>query len=244
MTKKLKILAVIPARGGSQSIKKKNIKKLGRHPLLAYTVFQAKKSKLLTDVVVSSDDLQIINIAKKYGAQAPFVRPKNLATSKALAVPTIQHAVSFMENKSGQKYDYVLMLQPTCPFTLALDVDGAIKKLIKTKADSVISVVEVGPVHPWRMKKIVGDHLVDYSAEAIENMPRQNLPKIYIRSGDVYATKRDVLMKQNTFKGKDSRPFIIPLERAMNIDSISDFWLAEKMLENHQTIKKAFKGLL
>jgi CMP-N-acetylneuraminic acid synthetase len=243
MAKNLKILAVIPARGGSKGIHKKNIKRIGKHPLLAYTIYQAKKSRSINDVVVSSDDQTIIKVAKRYGALAPFVRPKELSTDKALAVPTIQQAVAFMEKQKGFNYNYVLMLQPTCPFTLASDIDQAIKKLIKTKADSVISVVEVGPIHPYRMKKIVSDRLVDYSKETVENMPRQKLPKVYIRSGDIYATKRDVLMKQNTFKGKNSRPYIIPLDRAMNVDSIADFWLAEKMIENHQAIKKAFQGL-
>lgn len=242
MTKKLKILGVIPARGGSKGMPKKNIKKLGKHPTLAYTIFQSLNSKLLTEVVVSSDDAEIIKIAKKYGAKAPFVRPKHLSTDKALAVPTIQQAVDFMEKQNGFKYDYVVMLQPTCPFTLSTDLDKALSKLIKTKADSVISVVEVGPIHPWRMKKIVKDKLVDYTKEKVENMPRQKLPKVYLRSGDIYATKRDVLMKKNSFKGKSSKPYIIPLDRSMNVDSISDFWLAEKMLENHEVIKKAFKG--
>jgi len=244
MAKKLKILGVIPARGGSKGMPKKNIKNLGKHPVLAYTIFQALKSKFLTEVVVSSDDSQIIKIAKKYGAKAPFVRPKHLSTDKALAVPTIQQAVDFMEKQNGFNYDYIVMLQPTCPFTLAKDLDQSLKKLISTKSDSVISVVEVGPIHPWRMKKIIKDKLVDYSKEKVENMPRQKLPKVYIRSGDIYATKRDVLMKRNSFKGKSSKPYIIPLDRSMNVDSISDFWLAEKMFENHKEIKKAFRGFL
>jgi len=233
-----------PARGGSKGIPKKNIKKLGKHPLLAYTIFQASKSKMITDVLVSSDDAQIIKIAKKYGALAPFVRPKHLSTDKALAVPTIQHSVDFMEKKNGFNYDYVVMLQPTCPFTLALDLDKALNKLIKTKADSVISVIDVGAIHPSRMKTISNDKLVDYAKEKIENMPRQRLTKaVYIRSGDIYATKRDVLMKQNSFKGKVSRPYVMPESRAMNVDTILDFWLAEKMIVDIKELKQAFKGL-
>ena len=244
MAKKLKILGVIPARGGSKSIPRKNIKKLGKHPLIAYSIFSAKKSRILTDIIVSTDDKEIIKIAKKYGAEVPFVRPKHLATDKALAVPTIQHAASFMEKKNGFLYDYVVMIQPTCPLTLAVDFDKALNKLIKTKANSVISVVEVGPIHPWRMKKIVNDKLVDYSKEKVENMPRQKLPKIYIRSGDIYAVKRNILMKKNTFKGKDSRPYIMPIKRSVNIDSMTDFWLSEILIKNNAELKKEFKKLI
>jgi len=236
MKQKYKILGVIPARGGSKTIPKKNIKILLNKPLIAYTIEAALKSKLLTKVIVSSDDPEIIEVSKKYGAEVPFVRPKELATDTALAVDTIKHAVLTMEELERTKYDYVVMLQPTTPFRTAEDIDAALEKLITTGADSVISVVNVGAMHPARMKKIVNDRLVDYAEEEIENMPRQMLTPVYIRNGAIYATKRDVLVNQNTFKGNDCRPYIMPEERSINIDSELDFLLAEAVLKRKNKI--------
>jgi len=242
ITKKYKILGVVPARGGSKGIPQKNIKLLLGKPLIAYTIIEALKSKLLTKVIISSDDRKIIRIVKKYGGEAPFVRPKELATDKSLALPVIQHAVRKMEKIEKIKYDYVVMLQPTTPLRTAEDIDQALKKLIKTKADSVISVVNVEANHPWRMKKIVNDRLVDYGKEEVENMPRQSLPPVYIRSGDIYAVKRKVLMADNTFRGKDCRPYLMSEGGTVNIDSEIDFKLAEILLSKRKKDVRNFSS--
>ncbi|MEW6221790.1 MAG: acylneuraminate cytidylyltransferase family protein [Candidatus Hadarchaeota archaeon] len=225
----VKILGVIPAKGTSKTIPKKNIKPLLGRPLIFYTISEARKSKMLSRVVVSSESEKIIALAKKYGAEAPFKRPKDLATPKARTVPAIQHAVKFMENLEMEKYDYVVVLQPTTPFRLSSDIDAALKKIVKTGADSVISVCDVGAMHPARMKKIVNDKLVDIFKE-VEGTPRQELPPIYIRNGAIYAVKRDVLMNQNTLRGRDSRPYIMPAERSINIDTMFDFKVAELLM--------------
>lgn len=228
--KKYRILGVIPARGGSKAIPRKNIKPLLGRPLIAYTIAPALKSKLLTRVIVSSDDKEIIKTSKKYGADVPFIRPKELATYLALAMDVIKHAVLETERLEGEKYDYVVMLQPTTPLRTAEDIDNALKKLIETKADSVISVVNVGPMHPVRMKRIVDDRLVDYAEEEVENMPKELLPPVYIRNGAIYAVKRDVLVSRRSFKGDDCRPYVMPEERSINIDSEIDFLLAEAVM--------------
>jgi CMP-N-acetylneuraminic acid synthetase len=227
--RKYRILGVIPARGASKTIPKKNIKPLIGRPLIAYTISESLKSKLLSKIIVSSDDDEIIEIAKTYGAEVPFKRPKKLATSKTRMLPVIQHAVKFMEKLEGASFDYVVVLQPTVPFRLASDIDKAIKKLIKTGADSVISMCEVGAMHPARMKKIINDRIVDIFKE-VEGTPRQELPPVYIRNGAIYAVRRDTLMKQNTLRGKDSRPYIMPLDRSVNIDDELDFMLAEALM--------------
>lgn len=229
--KKYRILGVIPARGGSKTIPKKNIKPLLGRPLIAYTIVEALQSKLLTKVIVSSDDSEIIKISKSYGAEAPFIRPKELATDLALATDVVKHAVLEMERLEKKKYDYVVMLQPTTPLRTAEDIDNALKKLIETGADSVISVVNVGSMHPVRMKRIVDDRLVDYAEEEMENMPKELLPPVYIRSGDIYAVKRDVLVNKRSFKGDDCRPYVMPKERSINIDSELDFLLAKILMK-------------
>lgn len=225
-----RILGVIPARGKSKTIPKKNISPILGKPLIAYTISEALKSKLLTRVIVSSDDNETIEIARKYGAEVPFKRPKKLATDKARSLPVIQHAVRFIEKLEGAPYDYVVMLQPTTPFRLAKDIDNALKKLIKTGADSVISICDVGAMHPIRMKKIVNDRIVDFCVKEVEGTPRQELPPAYIRNGAIYAVRRDVLMNQNTLRGKDSHPYIMPPDRSVNIDSGLDLKLAEVLM--------------
>ncbi len=225
------ILAVIPARGGSKSIPKKNIKDLLGRPLIAYSIVEALRAKSLSRVIVSSDDKEILEVAKKYGAETPFVRPKELATDDALAIDVMVHAIKACEEQEGSKYDYAVMLQPTTPMRNAEDIDNALEKLVSSKADSVISVVSVGAIHPYRMKKIVKDLLVDYADEGVENLPRQKLPPIYIRNGAIYAAKRDVIVKGRSFKGKKCLAYVMSEERSVNIDSKIDFMLAETLMQ-------------
>ena len=226
-----KILAVIPARGGSKGIKKKNLTDLKGKPLIAYTIEVALRSRWLTHVIVSTDSMEIKEIAVKWKAEVPFIRPEDLATDLAEAIPTIQHAVSEMEKRNGYKYNYVVMLQPTSPLRTADDIDLALEKLITSGCDSVISVVDVGGCLPPRMKFLSDDRLIDPPfCEAYENQPRQELEPMYIRDGAIYSCKRDVLMEQNSFKGKNCRAYIMPRERAVNIDTYFDLKLAEFLM--------------
>ncbi|MFX0091012.1 MAG: cytidylyltransferase domain-containing protein [Candidatus Hodarchaeota archaeon] len=228
-----KILGVITARGGSKSIPKKNIVPLLGKPLIAYTIVPALKSKYLTKVLVSSDDPEIIEVSKRYGAEVPFIRPAELATDTALSIDVVIHATALMEEQDNIKYDYIFILQPTTPLRTTADIDGAIEKIIDTGADSVIGVVEVQGRHPARMVKIKDDRLVSYTEEEPpEGMPRQQLPRVYSRSGSVYVTKRDLIMNQRTFKGKYSRPWIIPNERDVDIDEAIDLAVAEVLMRD------------
>jgi CMP-N-acetylneuraminic acid synthetase len=143
-------------------------------------------------------------------------------------VPVLQHVVLEL----GESYDAVFTLQPTNPLRRASDIDGAIELLDRTGADSVISFVAVGDKHPARMKQIDADGRVsDPSfAEQLEGQPRQSLPALWLREGSVYLTRIDVLMKQGSLKGTDCRAWKIPEERAVNVDTPFDLWLAEQLL--------------
>lgn len=226
-----RILGVIPARGGSKSILKKNIKEIAGRPLISYSIVEALRAKSLSRVIVSSDDEEILEVSRKYGAETPFIRPKELATDDALAIDVMIHAIKECERQEGKNYDYAVMLQPTTPIRKAEDIDATIEKLVSSNADSVISVVNVGAIHPYRMKKIVNDELIDYAEEGIENLPRQKLPPIYIRNGAIYATERDVIVEKKTFKGKRCLAYIMPEERSVNIDSGIDWILAETLMQ-------------
>jgi CMP-N-acetylneuraminic acid synthetase len=144
----------------------------------------------------------------------------------------MQHAVKFMESEQGYQYDLVIMLQPTTPLRQTEDIDNAINLLFDTNADSVISVVEVEGYHPLRMKRVVNGRLINYIDQGQEDMrPRQKLPPVYIRNGAIYATVRNVLMEENSFVGVDSRAYIMPDKRSVNVDTPKDLQLLKSYLK-------------
>jgi len=227
-----KILAVIPARGGSKGIPNKNIADVGGSPLIKYTIDAAIKSTMLTHCVVSTDSDKISDVAKSLGAMVPFRRPEHLSNDKALSLPVMQNAVEFMESLHGYQYDVIVMLQPTTPLRRVEDIDDSISLLLDANADSVISVVEVEGHHPLRMKRVIDGRLINYIDQGHEDMrPRQDLPPVYIRNGAIYATIRNTLMIEDSFTGKDSRAYIMPSERSVNIDTYKDLILAKSFFK-------------
>ena len=232
-----RILGVIPARAGSKGIVNKNIIDVGGQPLIKYTIEAALNSSMITDCIISTDSDEIASLAESLGLSAPFIRPNNLSDDKALSLPVIQHAVNFMEQKHSFHYDAVIMLQPTTPLRTSEDIDKSLSILMSEKLDSVISVVEVEGNHPLRMKRIVNNRLVNYVDQGHEDMrPRQDLPKVYIRNGAIYATIRDILIDEDSFIGENSYPFVMSKEKSINIDTISDLHLAQIYINNIKKI--------
>jgi CMP-N,N'-diacetyllegionaminic acid synthase len=227
-----KILAVIPARGGSKGVPRKNIRPLGDKPLIAYTIETALACRdLLHRVIVSTDDEEIAGIAHRYGAEVPFMRPAELGADKARMIPVLQHAVEFIEKQDGIHLDWVLLLQPTAPFRAPEDVRAAVQLARAGGSDSVISVVQVFNVHPILMKRIETDRLLPFSIEEKEGTRRQDYqPAAYMRNGAIYLTRRDGLMQNDSIWGKVIRPYVMPEERSVNIDSEIDFMIAEQVL--------------
>lgn len=246
LKKDYRVLGVIPARGGSKGIPRKNIRPLGGKPLLAYTIEAALASKGITDLVVSTDDVEIQSLAIALGAQAPFLRSAELSHDRALAVPTIQNAVEIMESvRKGQRYDYVMMLQPTTPFRSSNDIDQALKMIMEARpeapqrqAEGLISIISVDNWHPMKMKKFMGERLVDYERPPVENPPRQTLPPVFMVNGAIYLTKRDVLMERGSFQGSFCLGMEMPPERSVNIDSDVDWVIAEYYLEKAKSALK------
>ena len=229
----IRILGITLARGGSKSVPRKNIKPIAGVPLIEYTISEALKSTFLTRYIVSTDDEEIQQVAIQCGAEAPFLRPSEFSTDEASSVSAMQHAVNWVEQQEGVKYDYVVELMCTNPMKTVEDIDASIKKLISTKADSVIAVHQLEDHHPARIKKIINDKIIDFCVQEIPESRRQDLkPEAYIRSGSIYALKRDYLMIEGKRYGSDdSRPYILPQERAVNIDTETDFMIAELMLD-------------
>jgi CMP-N-acetylneuraminic acid synthetase len=227
----LRVLGIVTARGGSKGIPKKNIAPLLGKPLLAWTAAAARAAEHMTRVVLSTDDEEIARVGRDWGLETPFLRPAALACDDTLTVPVLQDVVNKLE-AAGETYDAIFTLQPTNPLRRPADIDGAIELLERTGADSVISFVDVGEKHPARMKLIdAAGRVIDPPfAESFEGQPRQSLPKLYLREGSVYLTRRDVLMKENSLKGNDCRAWLIAEERACNIDTPFDLFLAEQIL--------------
>jgi len=198
---------------------------------LAYTAEAALAAKSLNRVVLSTDDAEIAAVGRQCGLEVPFPRPAELAKDDTPTVPVLQDVVRRLE-ALGDRYDAVFLLQPTNPLRTPQDIDGSVDLLEKSGADSVISFSDVGEKHPARMKYIDEEGRVTDPPfmEAFEGQPRQQLKKMYLRDGSVYLTRRDVLMNENSLKGEKCLAWLIPEERARNVDSHFDLFLIEQML--------------
>ncbi len=230
-----KILGLTLARGGSKSIPKKNIQPINNIPLIAYTIYEALQSRYLSRFIVSTDDDEIAEVSRRYGAEVPFRRPPELSSDSASSKDAMQHAVEWVEQDEGCRYDYVIELMCTNPMKTVEDIDGCIEKLVRTGADSVIAVHKLDDHHPIRIKKIVDDRIRDFCLPEKLETKRQDLkPDAYIRSGSIYALSREHLMVDGQRYGSEnSRPWILPPERAVNLDTMMDFRMAELLLADN-----------
>ena len=231
-----KILALIPARGGSKGVPRKNIRNVGGRPLISYSIESALAvGKDFHRVIVSTDDPEIAEISKKFGAEVPFIRPNNLGGDKIPMLPVIKHAIQFVEEQDNIKLDWVFLLQPTAPMRSSGDIKAAINLAKKGDCDSVISVVQVFAVHPILMKRIENDQLLPFCIEEKEGTRRQDYqPPAYMRNGAVYLTRRDVLMERNSIWGDIIKPYIMPEERSLNIDNEMDLKLVDSVIKEQQ----------
>jgi CMP-N-acetylneuraminic acid synthetase len=228
----MRILGLIPARGGSKGVPGKNVKLLGGKPLIQYTSEIALKSKFLSKVVLSSDDDAIINVAEILGLEVPFKRPSNLAEDNSPTLPLVLHALSFYE-KQGLYFDAVCLLQVTSPFRTVDFLDNAIQTFIEKKTDSLISVLEVPQDYNphWTFKPDEKDNLEIATGEKNIIPRRQDLPKAYHRDGSIYLTKTSVLKDQNSLFGTSISYVVSSLEDYVNIDTMEDWNKAEELLK-------------
>lgn len=227
-----KVLAVIPARGGSKGVPRKNIRLVGGKPLIAYTIETALAARdLFYRIIVSTEDEEIAEVARSYRAEVPFMRPAELAGDKVPMVLVLQHAVDFVEQNDNLRLDWVCLLQPTDPFRTVDDLEVVLQLAMEGDCDSVISVVQVFSVHPIVMKRVENGFLQPYCTEEKEGTRRQEYdPPAYMRNGAVYLTRRDVLMKKDSIWGEKIRPYIMPPERSIGVDSELDMKLVELII--------------
>ena len=225
------IIAIIPARGGSKTIPRKNIKLLAGKPLIVYTIETALKSKLLDRVIVSTDDEEIAVISKKHGAEVPFIRPRELALDTTPMLPVLQHAVSYVERNGKSHVDIVVLLQPTSPFREVSDIKNCIEKLKNEKVDSVVTVCEAEHNPYFAMMKFQNDNLMPLLKTEKPITRRQEAPKVYRLNGAVYAVRRNVLINENKIFTDNTKAVIMSQERSIDLDRPIDFEFAEFLIK-------------
>ncbi len=224
------MIAIIPARGGSKGIPRKNIKLLGGKPLIAYTIEAALRAKSVNRVFVSTDDLEIAEIAKKYGAEIPFMRPKNLATDNSSATDVYIYTIEQLEKILNKKIESFIALLPTSPLRTGGDIDKAVKLFLEKKADSVICVTEAPHPPSWFLKLNENGVLTNFFNKTMSMKNRQEEPKAFIPNGAIYVLKTDLLKNEGTYYSDKTYAYILPSERSIDIDDNMNFALAEIMI--------------
>ena len=226
-----KILAIIPARGGSKGVPGKNIKELAGKPLLAYTSEAALASNLISKVILSTEDEEIMKVGKSWGLDVPFQRPSELAQDQSGSLVVVQHAIQFFED-TGVFFDAVILLQVTSPFRLKGFIDQAIQKFIQSDVDALVSVLPVPHEYNphWVFETDENDNLKISTGEKQIIKRRQDLPKAYFRDGSIYITKTEVI-KKGSFFGKKLSYIESNQDMYVNIDTMDDWKKAEEMVK-------------
>jgi len=224
-----KVVCIIPARGGSKGVPLKNIKLLAGKPLIAYTIEQALKSKYIDRIIVSTEDYEIADVARKYGAEVPFVRPKNLAGDQVATVDVLLHAINWLEKEDKFSFDILLLLHTTTPLRAVEDIDACIEMLKGTKADNVFSVTEAHRNPYFNMVEIDECGKVQLVKKG-SFTSRQSAPKVYDMNASIYVWWKDVLTREGKIFLKNSQIYIMPKERSVDIDDELDFKICNYLI--------------
>lgn len=230
----MRVLGIIPARGGSKGVPGKNIKLLAGKPLIAYTIEAANNANLITTCILSSDDDTIINCARGYRIKIPFKRPSELATDESPTILTVIHALNFFKEKEIY-FDAVCLLQVTSPFRTSEFIDKAIVKFQEAKTDSLVSVLKVpNEFNPhWVFEKNANGNLKISTGEEEIITRRQELPEAYYRDGSIYITKTEVILNQKSLYGTSIAYIESNLGNYVNIDTIEDWKKAAKLQKKY-----------
>lgn len=227
------VIGLITARGGSKGIPRKHLAPLCGKPLVAWTVEAAGASRHLRRVIISTDDEEIVAVCRALGAEVPFLRPAGLATDDAAHVPVVEHALQWMESV-GDRPEFCMLLQPTSPLRTAEDIDAAIELADSTDADAVVSVREAEQ-HPYKMFQITPDGALSrFMVADLDYLRRQDLPRAFAENGAIYLNRCSCFLASRTFIPEGARPYVMPAERSVDIDTIADLRLAEWLLTQRQ----------
>lgn len=229
----MKILGIITARGGSKSVPRKNIKELGGKPLIAYTIEAAKKSGVLDRLILSTDDAEIAEVGKRFGAEVPFMRPAEFAQDTTPTLPVLQQAVKWLKENEDYSPTHIMILQPTSPFRQPFHIREAVELLERSGADSVLSVSEIPEHYSSHKAMIINQEnfltLINGSPVRKRIPRKQDLPKVYWSIGSIYLFKTELLFDsvEPNFYGDKVAPYIIDKKYVVDIDGPEDWELAE-----------------
>jgi N-acylneuraminate cytidylyltransferase len=237
-SEKIEVLGIIPARGGSKSIPHKNIQLLAGYPLIAYSIAAGLASQTIDRLIVSTDDDEIAEISRKYGAEIPFIRPEVFARDNTPDLPVFQHALQWLEENEHYQPDIVVQLRPTSPFRRVEHIDYAVYRLLeRPEADSVRTVC-MPFQNPYKMWRIGDDGfmvpLIQTEFSEPYNMPRQALPDVYWQTGYVDAAWSDTILEKNSMTGDRILPLIIDAGDWVDIDSVTDWLRAERLIKDEE----------
>lgn len=236
MVEALEVMALIPARGGSKSIPRKNILPFAGHPLIAYSIAAALAADTIQRVILSTDDKEIAAVARDYGAETPFLRPDEYSRDDTPDLPVFQHALEWLREKENYLPEIVVQLRPTSPLRRTWHIDQAVRRLVEQpEADAVRTVCQPFQ-NPFKMWQINPDGfmqpLVETGLSEAYNLPRQALPQVYWQTGYVDAAWRDTIMVKNSMTGDQILPLVIGPNEWIDIDSPEDWQRAERLLES------------
>ncbi|MBX9845847.1 MAG: acylneuraminate cytidylyltransferase family protein [Xanthobacteraceae bacterium] len=222
-----RVLALIPARGGSKGVPRKNIRLVGGKPLIAWSIEAARGSRYVDRVLLSSDDTEIIDVAKALGCEVPFRRPAELATDEADALSVVRHAIAALP----EQYGYLVLLQPTSPMRTSQDIDGAIELCVERNAPACVGICE-SEKSPYWMMTLTSDGMMEpvMSSDRIPDR-RQVAPRAYALNGAVYVATVPHLTAGQSFFGPGSLGYVMPRERSLDIDSELDLKIADFLLK-------------
>ena len=233
MYKNYKVLGLIMARGGSKSIPKKNIKLLGGKPLIAHTIEKAQAAKYIDLLILSTDDPEIAGVAKKYGCEVPFLRPKELAEDHTLDHPVVVHALKWLAQHQNYRPDFIVHLRPTHPFRKTSDIDKAVEMLAADKDADAVWTVAKPPVTPYKMfhagEKFLKPALTIAGEKETFNWPRQKLPAAYNHYGQVDVVRYETVMAKKSMCGDNILPLFLE-DEVIDIDSPLDWEIAEFLI--------------
>lgn len=230
MYKGKKIVCIIPARGGSKGLPGKNIKMFLDKPLIAHTIEQAKRSGLIDRVIVSTDDKKIASISKKYGTEVPFIRPKFLAQDKSSIVDVLLHAIEWLK-KDDYSFDILVLLHATAPLRSVKDINNGIKLLFNKNVSNVFSVTEAHRNPYFNMVEVNQGRVRLVKRGRFTS--RQEAPKVYDMNASIYVWWKDVLKNKKRIFLRNSRVYVMPKERSVDVDNELDFRIAEFLKQNH-----------
>ncbi len=230
------VLALIPARGGSKSIPRKNIRSFAGHPLIAWSIAAGLAAEAVTRVIVSTDDPEIAELGCSYGAEAPFIRPAEFSQDHTPDLPVFQHALRWLAENEDYHPEILVQLRPTSPLRRVDHIDQAVYRLIERPEADAVRTVCVPFQNPYKMWRIGPDGfmrpLIETDFPEPYNMPRQALPEVYWQTGYVDAAWADTILTQNSMTGRSILPLVINPSEWIDIDSPDDWRRAERLLES------------